>query len=148
MGIQHKTLPFAAVQFHPESILTSPAHGMTILQNTLSFLYYNEDIGGDELDGAASGAELVWKLERKSEAELNERLDKAGLSATGSKSELVVRLALFLHKSNEAKAGRASLQDKSLSELKELKQSLGLKGSASTKGELLKLLERCLVGEP
>ena len=40
MGIQHKTLPFAAVQFHPESILTSPAHGMTILQNVLSYLRY------------------------------------------------------------------------------------------------------------
>ncbi len=38
MGIQHKTAPFAAVQFHPESILTSPAHGMTILTNALSFL--------------------------------------------------------------------------------------------------------------
>ena len=40
MGIKHKTLPFAAVQFHPESILTSPAHGMNILQNALSFLQY------------------------------------------------------------------------------------------------------------
>ena len=38
MGIRHKSLPFAAVQFHPESILTSPAHGMTILQNALTFL--------------------------------------------------------------------------------------------------------------
>lgn len=38
MGIRHKTLPFAAVQFHPESILTSPSHGMTILKNALRFL--------------------------------------------------------------------------------------------------------------
>jgi len=38
MGIRNTTLPFAAVQFHPESILTSPAHGMTILENVLSFL--------------------------------------------------------------------------------------------------------------
>ena len=38
MGIRHKTLPFAAVQFHPESTLTSPAHGLHILENTLSFL--------------------------------------------------------------------------------------------------------------
>jgi anthranilate synthase len=35
MGIQHTHLPFAAVQFHPESILTSPSHGMTILENAL-----------------------------------------------------------------------------------------------------------------
>jgi glutamine amidotransferase of anthranilate synthase or aminodeoxychorismate synthase len=38
MGIRHKTLPFAAVQFHPESILTSPSHGMTILRNALKYL--------------------------------------------------------------------------------------------------------------
>lgn len=41
MGIQHNTLPFAAVQFHPESILTSPAHGMAILENALSVLQYS-----------------------------------------------------------------------------------------------------------
>ena len=42
MGIQHKTLPFAAVQFHPESILTSPINGMKILENALSHLRYKE----------------------------------------------------------------------------------------------------------
>ena len=41
MGIRHTDLPYAAVQFHPESILTSPAHGMKILKNALSFLRYN-----------------------------------------------------------------------------------------------------------
>jgi anthranilate synthase len=40
MGIRHKSLPFAAVQFHPESILTSPSHGMTILKNALRVLKY------------------------------------------------------------------------------------------------------------
>jgi anthranilate synthase len=35
MGISHKTLPLAAVQFHPESILTSPEHGLCILTNAL-----------------------------------------------------------------------------------------------------------------
>ena len=43
MGIQHKTLPFAAVQFHPESILTSPINGMKILENVLTFLRYSEE---------------------------------------------------------------------------------------------------------
>lgn len=33
MGIQHQTLPIAAVQFHPESILTSPQLGLQILEN-------------------------------------------------------------------------------------------------------------------
>lgn len=50
MGIQHKTLPFAAVQFHPESILTSPSHGMTILTNALSFLSKKES-GEKEVNG-------------------------------------------------------------------------------------------------
>jgi anthranilate synthase len=35
MGIQHRTLPVAAVQFHPESILTSPDHGLQLLANAL-----------------------------------------------------------------------------------------------------------------
>lgn len=33
MGIQHRTLPIAAVQFHPESIMTSPEHGLQLLRN-------------------------------------------------------------------------------------------------------------------
>lgn len=33
MGIQHRTLPIAAVQFHPESILTSPDLGLQLLAN-------------------------------------------------------------------------------------------------------------------
>jgi len=42
MGIRHKTLPFAAVQFHPESILTNRIQGMEILKNALRFLKSNE----------------------------------------------------------------------------------------------------------
>ena len=38
MAIQHKTMPIAAVQFHPESILTLPKHGMKILMNALENL--------------------------------------------------------------------------------------------------------------
>lgn len=51
MGIQHKTLPFAAVQFHPESILTSPVHGMTILTNALSFLSNESSNDEKEVNG-------------------------------------------------------------------------------------------------
>jgi anthranilate synthase len=43
MGIQHKSLPYAAVQFHPESILTSPAHGINILENVISVLQYERE---------------------------------------------------------------------------------------------------------
>lgn len=38
MAIQHASMPIAAVQFHPESILTLPKHGMKILTNALEQL--------------------------------------------------------------------------------------------------------------
>lgn len=38
MAIQHKHLPIAAVQFHPESILTLPKHGLQIITNALTLL--------------------------------------------------------------------------------------------------------------
>jgi hypothetical protein len=147
MGIQHTSLPFAAVQFHPESILTSPAHGMTILQNALTFLKYPND------PTPQSGSELVGKLEVQTIDELRGQCDTAGLVTRGSKSELVVRLALWAHKSSEAKAGRLNLEEMTDSELQELKQGLGLllQGSASapaapaTKQELLETLQTCLL---
>jgi anthranilate synthase len=40
MGVRHKTLPVAAVQFHPESILTAPGMGVKILANAVKFLHY------------------------------------------------------------------------------------------------------------
>ena len=38
MAVEHKTLPISAVQFHPESILTAPAHGLRILSNALGIM--------------------------------------------------------------------------------------------------------------
>jgi anthranilate synthase len=39
MAIQHKELPYAAVQFHPESILTLRGHlGLKLIHNVLSSL--------------------------------------------------------------------------------------------------------------
>jgi anthranilate synthase len=38
MAIQHAKMPIAAVQFHPESILTLPKNGMRILTNALDIL--------------------------------------------------------------------------------------------------------------
>lgn len=122
MGIQHTTLPFAAVQFHPESILTSPAHGMAILENALRFLKYPED---DQ--SAKSGAEIVGRLEQLSMDELKTQIAAAGLTTTGSKSELVIRMALYTHKKIEVLAGRLDLESLSYEDLKELSISMGLK---------------------
>lgn len=35
MSVQHRRLPIAAVQFHPESILTLQKHGLRIIENAL-----------------------------------------------------------------------------------------------------------------
>lgn len=40
MAIEHTGLPIAAVQFHPESILTNPAHGLRMLANAVASLNY------------------------------------------------------------------------------------------------------------
>ena len=141
MGIQHKTLPFAAVQFHPESILTSPAHGLAILKNALSLLKFNQE----DSSSGASGAQIVADLEKMSIDELKAALDNLGLSSTGSKSEVVVRLALWKHKSMEAKAGRIPFSSLSEDELIELRQALGLKGDVSTKEDRIELLRTCLL---
>ena len=146
MGIQHKELPFAAVQFHPESILTSPAHGMTILENALVNLAEgNSDATTDDGLTPTTGAELVGKFEKLSISELREQCEDAALPTRGSKSELVVRLALWKHKSTEAKAGRLNLDEMTVQELRELKQGLSLKGTAPTKQELLEALKESLL---
>ena len=141
MGIQHTTLPFAAVQFHPESILTSPVHGMTILENALKYLSYDDDNLAPK-----SGAEIVGKLEQLTLEQLQNRLADVGLAASGSKSELVVRLALWTHKSTEARAGRLELRSLTDSELQELARSLMLhKSESSSPDELLAALEASLL---
>ena len=40
MGVQHTSLPMAAVQFHPESILTRTDLGLQMLRNALTNLKY------------------------------------------------------------------------------------------------------------
>ncbi|KAG7350507.1 anthranilate synthase [Nitzschia inconspicua] len=141
MGIQHTSLPFAAVQFHPESILTSPSHGMTILENTLRYLKYPEDDLAPK-----SGAKIVGQLEQLTFEELKEKCDNVGLSNTGSKSELVVRLALYTHKRTELLAGRLSLESMENDEMEELASTLGLKvGSEGHGDSVFEALKRSLL---
>jgi len=145
MGIQHTSLPFAAVQFHPESILTSPSHGMAILENALRFLKYpNHDTKPQ------SGAEIVGELELLEAEDLKKRCEMAGLTTAGSKSDLVVRLALYTHKQRELLAGRLSLQQMDKKTLEELISSLGLKrelDTENTKESLVQTLQKSLLLE-
>jgi hypothetical protein len=86
-----------------------------------------------------SGAQIVGELEQLDIDDLKQRLESAGLSTSGSKSELVVRLALYAHKRTEVQAGRLSLQDMNNDELKELASGMGLKSGGES---LLKDLEK------
>jgi len=48
MAIEHSSLPMAAVQFHPESILTNPRHGLQILANALTSLSFGDSSSSTE----------------------------------------------------------------------------------------------------
>lgn len=55
MALQHRSLPIAAVQFHPESILTLPKYGMKIISNALRELksdHYDLSVGSDSLSAS------------------------------------------------------------------------------------------------
>ena len=150
MAIKHKTLPFAAVQFHPESILTSPAHGMKILQNALSLLSYESDqVNGvpslSEEDAAVDKDEtVVNEIDGLPVATLKNMLKERGMSAHGNKSDLVMKLALRQLKAKDLAAGNFDLNKMTIPELRELKTSLGVKGTASNKSDLVQLLKQCL----
>lgn len=38
LTIEHSSLPMAAVQFHPEAVMTSPDIGLQLIENALRFL--------------------------------------------------------------------------------------------------------------
>ena len=72
-------------------------------------------------------------------------LKERGMSAHGTKSELVMKLVLRQLNADDISAGKFQLSDMTVPELRELKTSLGVKGTAKNKSGLIELLENCLV---
>jgi Glutamine amidotransferase class-I len=56
MALEHTELPYAAVQFHPESILTDPKVGLTILANCLKYLKHPAAAAGSSTATAAAAS--------------------------------------------------------------------------------------------
>jgi anthranilate synthase/aminodeoxychorismate synthase-like glutamine amidotransferase len=56
MAIEHRTLPYAAVQFHPESILTADTNGLRMLSNALKHLKWPGAAGAGAAAVAAAAA--------------------------------------------------------------------------------------------
>ena len=124
MGIQHTSLPFAAVQFHPESILTSPAHGLKMVENAIEFLCGGKD----------TGAQTVNRLEQKTVAALRVMAEIRNMGGGSKmKSALVVSLALHEHSAKKWRAGEMRLTDMSHAELFDLISSIGIKGKGVKK---------------
>jgi len=103
-----------------------------------------ESASSNDQGAISAGAALVAKLEAWSVEELRARLESVNLETTGSKSELVVRLTLWTHKSTEAQEGRLNLEELSRAELNNLSRSLGMAESdSSSKESLVKDLRKC-----
>eukprot|EP00571_Detonula_confervacea_P011901 CAMPEP_0172304458 /NCGR_PEP_ID=MMETSP1058-20130122/5856_1 /TAXON_ID=83371 /ORGANISM="Detonula confervacea, Strain CCMP 353" /LENGTH=1003 /DNA_ID=CAMNT_0013015689 /DNA_START=64 /DNA_END=3071 /DNA_ORIENTATION=- len=146
MGIQHKTLPYAAVQFHPESILTSPAHGMTILENALSFLSNGSEALGMPSDEEVSDHDndVIHEFDGLPVATLKSMLKERGMSSHGTKADLVMKISVQQLRAEAYKLGQFDLATMTVPELREMKKSLGVKGTASNKSDLVQLLKNCL----
>jgi anthranilate synthase len=145
MGIKHKTLPFAAVQFHPESILTSPNHGMTILKNALLKLRYDDEhkYDRDEVDQPAYPDATVVDSNLPL-SDLKRILKAAGLTISGTKDELTQKLLHWVGLRDQYKNGNLLLEQMSVNQLKDLKHALGLKGTTVTKDQLIESIRNCL----
>jgi len=91
------------------------------------------------------GGGIVNKIEFLSAAEMKKEAELVGLRAHGTKEEIGVKLALWQRVSQEAKSGILIFEDMTVPDLRQLKQGLGVKGTAPTKVELIKLIESSLM---
>jgi len=153
MALRHRTLPYAAVQFHPESILTSPIHGMKILENAMKYLknggeYEQFDGQDDNADNDDSFPEkeneILNKLGALSVLELKTMLKGRGQSCTGTKMDLMIKLALWFRWRQNLSEGSLILDELTVESLRDLKLGLRLKGTAKTRDNLLGALNECL----
>ena len=76
---------------------------------------------------------------------LKEMLSDRGQSVHGTKSELILKLTLRQINEDNIRAGKLRFVDMTVPELRELKTSLGVKGTAKKKSDLIELLENCLM---
>ena len=76
---------------------------------------------------------------------LKNMLKEKGMSAHGTKIDLVTKLALRQLKAEELANGHFDLNKMTVPALRELKKSLGVKGTASKKSDMVQLLQNCLV---
>ena len=88
--------------------------------------------------------DIIERIDALSVSELKAKLKEHGMSAHGLKSELVTKLALRYLKAEELAAGHLDLALLTVPELRELKMSLGVKGTASTKASMVQLIRDCI----
>mmetsp|Transcript_9136 Transcript_9136/g.15877 ORF Transcript_9136/g.15877 Transcript_9136/m.15877 type:complete len:103 (+) Transcript_9136:2113-2421(+) len=88
--------------------------------------------------------DVVYEFVDLPYSKLKEMLKERGMSVHGTKSEMVMKLALRQLKSEELSAGQYDLSMLTVPELRELKTSLGLKGTAPNKSALIEMLQECL----
>ena len=75
---------------------------------------------------------------------LKSQLTERGMSAHGTKAELITKLALRQLKAEAFAAGQFDMNVLTVPQLRELKTSLGVKGTATNKAGLVALIANCL----
>ena len=88
--------------------------------------------------------DVVYELDSLPVSKLKTMLQEHGMSIHGTKSELVMKLALRQLKMDELAIRQIDLSTMTVPQLRELKTSLGVKGTAPTKSSLVDLILNCL----